>query len=197
MNKRRLLLPCLLIVSALFLAACGGSGGSSDEEQIEESITTSATTADPANCTKLETAAFVEQSSDESGKAALVSCEKEAKDPSSNAKSVEVTKVEVDGSKATADAAIVGGGFDGQTVTIALVEEGGTWKLDRVTRFAKLDTTALAKTFRTQFEASGELTSAQTDCIVEGIEGASQAEAEELLLSGSSEPIVELAEGCS
>ncbi len=193
--KRHLLLSCLVLVSALALAACGG-GGSSDEEQIEEAITTSATTADPTNCTKLETANFVEQSSDESGKAAIKDCEKEAKDPSSNADSVDVTNVEVNGSKATADAAISGGGFDGQTVTIALVEEGGQWKLDQITGFAKLDTAKLGKTFRTQFEASGELTARQTDCIVGGIEEASQPEIEEFLLSGSSTAFVELAESC-
>lgn len=199
MNKPHRLLPCLLIVSALALAACGGSGGggSSDEEQIEEAITMSATTTDPANCAKLETEAFVEQSSKESGKAAYKTCEKEAKDATNNADSVAVSEVEVEGSKATADAAITGGGFDGQTVTIALVEEGGQWKLDQITGFAKLDTAALARTFKTQIEASGELTPEQTACIVGGIEEASQAEVEEFLLSGSSTPFVELAESCS
>ncbi len=106
MKKRHLLLPCLLIVSALALVACGG-GGSSDESEIEEAIETSATTGDPSNCTKLETANFVEQSTGESGKAAIKACEEEAKkDPESKAESVEVTEVEVDGSKATANAAI-------------------------------------------------------------------------------------------
>jgi hypothetical protein len=195
LKKRHLLLPCLLLVSALLLGACGG-GGSSDDEQIEAAITTSATTADPANCTKYETLAFSEQSSDESGQKAVKNCEKEAKDPTNNAKSVAVTKVAVDGSKATANAAIVGGGFDGQTVEIALVEEEGQWKLDEISGFAKLDTAKLGKIFRTQFEASEELTPEQTDCIVGGIEEASQAEVEEFLLSGSSTAFVELAESC-
>jgi hypothetical protein len=195
LEKRHLLLPCLLLVSAFFLAACGG-GGSSDEEQVEAAITTSATTADPANCTKYETLAFSEQSSDESGKAALRTCESEAKDPTNNAKSVEVTKVAVDGSRATANAAISGGGFDGQTVEIALVEEDGQWKLDEISGFAKLDTAKLGDTFRTQFEATEELTAEQTDCIVGGIEAASQAEVEEFLLSGSSTAFVEMAESC-
>jgi ABC-type glycerol-3-phosphate transport system substrate-binding protein len=193
---RHLLLPCLLLLSALALAACGGSSDSGDEESIEAAIIRSATTADPANCTEVETQAFVEQSSDESGAAAVKDCEEEAKDASNNAKTVKVTKVETDGSDATADAAITGGGFDGQVISIALVEEDGAWKLDELTGFAKLDTARLAEIFGEKLEETGELTPEQTSCIVEGIEAASQAEAEELTLSGSSQPLVELAEGC-
>ncbi len=196
MKKRHLLLPCLLIVSALALVACGG-GGSSDESEIEEAIETSATSSDPANCTKLETANFIEQSTDESGKAALKTCEEEArKEPESKAESVEVTEVEVEGSKATANAAITGGSLEGQTVSVALVEEGG-WKLDELTGFVKLDQGALAKVFKTQLEKSGELNAKQTSCIVEGIEKAPQEEIEEIILSGNSTPIEELAKGCA
>jgi ABC-type glycerol-3-phosphate transport system substrate-binding protein len=194
---RHLLLPCLLLLSALALAACGGGGSDSgDEKSIEAAIVRSATTADPANCTEVETQAFVEQSSDESGAAAVKDCEKEAKDASNNAKTVKVTKIEVDGHEATADAAIVGGGFDSQVISISLVEEDGTWKLDELTGFARLDTARLAEIFGEKLEETGELTEAQTSCIVEGIEAASRAEAEELVLSGSSTPLVELAEGC-
>lgn len=197
MKLRHLLLPCLLTISALALAACGGGGSDSgDEEAIEAAIVRSATTADPANCTEVETQAFVEQSSDESGAKALKDCEEEAKDASNNAKTVKVTKIEIDGSEATADAAVTGGGFDGQVISIALVEEEGAWKLDQLSGFAKLDTARLAEIFGEKLEETGELTPEQTSCIVEGIEAASKAEAEELVLSGSSQPLVELAEGC-
>jgi ABC-type glycerol-3-phosphate transport system substrate-binding protein len=198
LKLRHLLLPCLLLLSGLALAACGGGGGdsSAEEDSIEAAIVRSATTADPANCTEVETQAFVEQSSDESGAAALKECEKEAKDSSSNAKTVKVTKVKIDGSEATADAAITGGGFDGQVVSISLVEEDGTWKLDQLTGFAKLDTAKLAKIFGEKLEATGELSPEQTSCIVEGVEAAPKSQAEELVLSGSSQPLVELAEGC-
>ena len=146
MKLRHLLLPCLLLISALVLTACGGSGSDSGEEEaIEAAIVRSATTADPANCTEVETQAFAEQSSDESGAAAVKECEKEAKDASNNAKTVKVTKIKVNGSEATADAAIVGGGFDSQVISISLVEEEGAWKLDRLTGFAKLDTTSWPK----------------------------------------------------
>jgi hypothetical protein len=197
LKKRHLLLPCLLIVSALALVACGGSD-SNAESEIEGAIETSATSGDPANCTKLETANFVEQSTSESGKAAVKKCEEEAeKDPESRAESVAVSEVEVDGSKATANAAIVGGSFDSQAVSIALVEEGGTWKLDELTGFVKFDQGAIAKVFEAQLEKSGELSSEQTSCIVEGIEEMPRAEVEEAVLSGESTAIEELAEGCA
>lgn len=197
MKLRHLLLPCLLLISALALAACGGGGSDSGEEEaIEAAIVRSATTADPANCTEVETLAFAEQSSDESGATAVKECEKEAKDASNNAKTVKVTKVKVDGSEATADAAIIGGGFDGQVISIALVEEDGSWKLDELTGFAKVDTARLAEVFGEKLEETGELTPRQTSCIAEGIEAASTSQAEELILSGSSQPLVELAKDC-
>jgi hypothetical protein len=197
LKKRQLLLSCLLIVSALTLAACGGSG-SSAESEIEEAIETSATSGDPANCTKFKTENFAEQSTGESGKAAIKTCEEEAKqDPESRAESVEVSEVEVDGSKATANAALSGGNFDGQTVSVALVEEGGSWKLDELTGFVKFDQGAIAQVFETQLEESGELSSKQTSCIVEGIEELPRAEVEEVILSGESTSIEELAEGCA
>ncbi len=197
MKKRLLLLPCLLILSALALAACGDSG-SSAESEIEEAIETSATSGDPANCTKFETVNFAEQNTNKSGKEATKACEEEAKkDPESKAESVEVSEVEVDGSKATANAALNGGNFDGQTVTIALVEEEGGWKLDELTGFAKFDQGAIAQVFEAQLEESGELSSKQTSCIVEGIEEMPQAEIEEVILSGNSTSVEELAEGCA
>jgi ABC-type glycerol-3-phosphate transport system substrate-binding protein len=195
---RHLLLPCLLLLSALALAACGGGGSDSgDEDAVEAAIVRSATTADPANCTEVETQAFVEQSSDEKGAKALEECEKEATDASNNAKTVKVTKIKIDGDEATADAAITGGGFDGQVISISLVEEDGSWKLDQLTGFAKLDTARLGKVFGEKLEETGELTPEQTSCIIEGVEAASKAEAEELVLSGSSQPLVDLAEGCA
>jgi hypothetical protein len=195
LNKRHLLLPCLLLASALFLVACGGSG-SNDESEIEEAITTSATSSDPANCTELETQNFVEQSAGESGKAALKTCEKEAADPEGKADSVKVTEVEVDGEKATAQAAVVGGAFDGQALVLALVKDGDQWKLDEITEFAKFDQAAIANQFKTQLEKGGEVEPKTTACIVEGIEEAPQEELEEVILSGDSKPIEELAEGC-
>jgi ABC-type glycerol-3-phosphate transport system substrate-binding protein len=195
LKKRHLLLLSALIVSALALVACGGSG-SSDEDQIEEAIETSATASDPANCTKLETLAFSEQSSGESGKAAIEACEEEAKDPEGKAESVAVSEVEVDGSKATANAAITGGSLEGQMVSIDLVEEEGQWKLDQISGFVELDQGQLAKVFEEQLEKGGEVEPGVTACIVAGIEEAPKAEAEEFVLDPANQALGELAESC-
>jgi outer membrane lipoprotein-sorting protein len=74
--RKHLLLPCLIIVSALALAACGSSGD--ETSKVEEAIETAATTTDPADCSKVQTQNFMEQTSQESGKAALKNCEEEA-----------------------------------------------------------------------------------------------------------------------
>ncbi len=197
MNKRYLLLPCLLIVSALALAACGSSG-SSDEGEIEEAIETSATSSDPANCKKLSTQAFMEQSTSSSGAEAVEKCEEEAEKPEDNAESVEVTNVEVEGEEASADAAFTGSTLNEQSVEVGLVKEGSQWKLNEVEGFAKLDKTALVEALEGQFEKEEtELSEETTTCILEGFEEGSQPEIEELLFSGSTEPIEELAEECS
>jgi hypothetical protein len=195
LNKRHLLLISALLVSAFALVACG-SGGSGDESEIEEAIETSATTSDPANCTKLETLGFSEQSSGESGKAATEACEEEAKDPEGKAESVAVSEVEVDGAKATANAAITGGSLEGQTVSIALVEEDGQWKLDQITGFVKLNQAQLAKVFAEQLEGNKEVAPEVAACIVGGIEGAAKEEAEEFVLDPANQALGELAESC-
>jgi hypothetical protein len=195
LKKRHLPLLFLSIVSALLLLACGGSG-SSDESEIEDAIVTSATSDDPANCTDLETQSFVEQVATESGKAALKSCEEETADPESKADSVEVTEVEVEGDKATAQAAISGGGFDGQALVLALVRDGDRWKLDEIAEFAKFDQGAFVQQFKTQLEKGGEVELETTACIVEALEEAPREEIEELVLSGDSTPIEELAKSC-
>jgi hypothetical protein len=60
MKTGRLLVPASLILLALGLGACGSSG-SGEAAKVEEAIESSATSTDPADCTKLETQRFVEQ----------------------------------------------------------------------------------------------------------------------------------------
>jgi hypothetical protein len=198
LKKRLALIPFLLIVSALVLSACGG-GGSSDEGQIEEAIETSATSVDVSNCTELQTLKFDEQGAQTQGKGAVKACEKELQEPSAKAnkaESVEVSNVEVNGSKATAEAAVTGGGFDGQTLEIDLAEEGGQWKLDELVAFTKFDGAKLVEALSAEFEKDESVEPKLAACIEEGFEEASQGEVEKLILGGSSKPIEELAEGC-
>jgi hypothetical protein len=192
--NRHLVLPCLLIVSALALVACGSSNN--DESQIEEAVETSATSKDPADCKKLSTQHFMEQTTRSEGAEAVKECEANASN-GAGAKSVEVSEVEVDGSKATADAALTGGSFDGQTLKIALVKEDDQWKLDELAGFAKFNEAKVIGILEGQFnEPSSEVSKSQANCIVKSFEEAPQAELEEALLSGSSEGFEEIAGSC-
>lgn len=194
MPRHRLLIPLAILVLALGLAACGSS--ESDEDKIVDVIETSATSDDPASCTELLTQNFVDQVEEGEGKEALKECEEDAADTSDNPDSVDVTEVEVDGSGATANAAFSGGGFGGQTLTIALVEEDGDWKLDEITGFAKFDQAKLVQSFRETFEKEGSIKPEVVACIAESLEELEQAEFEEILLSGSSEGLVEAVQAC-
>jgi hypothetical protein len=193
--KRRLALACFLAFSALALVACGSSG-SGDESQIEEAIETSATSTDPADCTKLQTQQFTEQTTQEKGKAAVTKCEEEA-EAEEGAESASVSNVEVNGATATAEAALTGGGLGGQTVEVALVKDGEQWKLDEVVKFSNFDRAKLVEFFKEEFsKASSELPPKLAGCFIELFQEGSQAEIEELLLSSSSEGFEEVAEAC-
>jgi hypothetical protein len=194
---KRLLVPlALLAFAALAVTACGG-GGSSAEDEVTEVIEQAATTKDPSNCTELQTLRFTEQNTGEKGKAAVKSCEESAKEEE-QAEEAKVSNVSVNGEKATAEAEFIGGSLGSQTLSIALVEEDGAWKLDQIEGFANYNGKALEETFLKRFEESPEgLSKQQYTCIAEGIGKASTAEAEAMFLSGSSIKIEELAKGCA
>jgi hypothetical protein len=177
-NKRILVPLALLVLAAFTLAACGG-GGSSAEDEITEVIETAA-------------------NSGETGKAAVKACEAEAKEEEEQAEAASVSNVSVNGEKATAEVEFEGGPLDSQTLEVALVEEGGSWKLDQIEGFAEYDGKALEEAFLKRFEEEPEgVSQAQYTCIAEGIGKASKAEAKELFLSGSPEKLEELARGCA
>lgn len=193
MSKRLLLLPCLLI-AVLGLAACGGS----DDEGavVEEVIETSATTTDPTDCEKLQTQRFMEQISRESGKAAVEACEDEA-EGEEGADGVTVAAVEVEGSSATAEAALEGGGLDGQTVEVALVKDGDQWKMDEVVKFTEFDQAHLVDGLEAELDKADEVDPRLASCLVEAFEQSSTAEVEELMFGDSPQALEELFEGCA
>lgn len=197
MRKLRLLLPFALLTLLLSfaLAACGG-GGESDEEKIVGMIETSATSTDPANCKETQTQQFMEQTSGGSGGEAVKECEKETQSGEDNPEAVNVSKVKVEGEKATADVEFEGGNFSGQTVEVALVEEEGDWKLNELTGFAKFDPTQLIGALAKKLEEEPEIEPETASCIVEGIEEMRNSELEALVIENNTEPIVEIAEGC-
>ena len=196
MRKLHPMLPLALLALVFGLAACGSS--ESDEDKVVDVIETSVTSTDPADCKELATQAFLEQTELEQGSAAVKSCEESAEDTENDPDSVEVSEVEVDGSAATADVAFTGGSFDGQTLSVALVEEDGDWKMDEITGFAKFDQGKLADTFAEGLQSGEDALDPQlATCFAEVIRELPKAEAEEIVIGGSPEPLVEIIEGCS
>lgn len=196
MRKLHLLLVPALLVLSLGLAACGG-GGESDEGKIEEAIEKSATATDPSACTKYQTQHFLEQTNQESGKAAVKTCEEEAAHEE-GAESADVSSVEVDGSKATAEVALTGSTFNGQTIEIGLVKDGDQWKVNEAIKFTKLNQAKLVEAFEEELsKASNEVNPKFAACFIEAFKQADQGEIEGMLFGGNEKAFEEIAGNCS
>jgi hypothetical protein len=190
------LLPALLLALALGLGACGSSG-ESDEDKIVSTIEEAVTSTDPAICKETQTQAFMEQTSGSaSGSAAVKECEEETKNGEGKPDSVKVSEVEADGGKATADVALKGRIFDGQTLEVALVEEDGDWKLSELTGFATFDPENLVNAFAEQIEKEPEIEPETASCFIEGLEELSNSELESIVVENNTEVFGEIAEGC-
>jgi spermidine/putrescine-binding protein len=193
--SKRLLLPCLIIVSTLALAACGSSGD--ETSKVEEAVEIAATTTDPADCTKLQTQNFMEQTSQETGNAAVKSCEEEAEEEE-NASAATVANAEVNGSDATAEVTLSGGkSLSGQTLEVALVKDDDQWKMNEVIKFTKFDHDKLIETFEREINGSDEGSSKFATCFLKAFEEANQAEVEKLLFHSNGKGFEEIARDCS
>jgi len=107
-----------------------------------------------------------------------------------------VSKVRVDGVKATADV-VSKEGLGGQTFTVALVEEDGAWKLDEVVRIAALDRRAFLREERKGLESGEDRPNPEVaDCIVKAFRQLSKPELEEILLGGSAQAEIAIYERC-
>lgn len=194
MRKRLLLLPCILALSAFALAACSDDSG--DVGEVEEVIKTAVTSTDPADCKKLATQQFMQQGSLERGTAAVENCEEDAEDED-GAKSVDVSKVEVDGESATAEAAVIGGDLDGQVVKVELVKDSDGWKMNEVVEFTDFDHAKLIEALEVGLsEHSSEIDPQLGSCLIRAFEQGTQAEAEELLFGVSPKFFEEVLEAC-
>ena len=170
MSRNRLLALLLVCLALpLTIAACGGDddGGGNDEEEITEVIETAATSTDPADCTELQTQAFLDQTEVADGEEAVAECEESAEDPSGNPDSVEVTDVSVDGDEATASMTPTGSSLDGQTLEVALVKEDDQWKLDEFVDIPEFDAEAYVTNLAAEIDESGELQDARGVCFGE------------------------------
>jgi ABC-type glycerol-3-phosphate transport system substrate-binding protein len=179
-RARFILLILALAAFSFALAACGGDD---DEDQITEAIEFAATSGDPAACTEAQTLRFTEQTTGQQGAAALKQCRRDAEDDTAD--SVDVSNIEVDGDSATAEGAVSGSFFDGQTVAVALVKQDDEWKLDELTGFVDLDRDAFVATIEREFRADPEERQA-TSCVVKNLEGLSDQQFEDLFLNSGS-----------
>jgi hypothetical protein len=173
-------------LAAFALGACGGddNGGSSeDEDQITAAIERAATSADPRACTEVQTLRFTEQTSGEgeTGQAAIQQCEQNAENTAGD--SVEVSDIEIDGDQATAKAAVTGSAFDGQTLDLGLVKEGGQWKLDEFRGLAELNREALIASFKEQLSSEEDLPAQAADCLAQQLQKASDQQLESFVTS--------------
>ncbi len=204
MNPKGLCTLFASLTLAVGLVACGGGddgddgGGepSGDEAAITDVITTTSTETDPTHCTELETQRFVEQTTAETGEDALVECQEDEEDD--DADSVEVTNVTVDGTTATADTAITGGGLDGQAVNLSLIKEGEQWKLDHIESFTTFDKQAYLDATRDRLLASDDppVDETQADCVVTALGEQDDAALQELFLSGDDSQLEQLITPC-
>jgi hypothetical protein len=190
--SRRLLLVSVLVISS-GVAACGGSD--SDGDQISGVIEEVITTTSDEHCTELETQRFVEQVNFATGSEAIESC-KDA-DPDANADSVEVTNVQVDGDRATADALPEGSVFDGQTLRLSLVKEDDRWKLDHADDMVDFDQARFAESYAERLKAGdGPLSDAQAECVGSNLATGPRDVVETAILSGDPEELAPAFQGC-
>lgn len=195
MSKRLRLPPCFLI-AVVFLAACGGSDSGSDEAEIKEVIEKSATTTNPADCKKLQTQKFMEQTSGETGSAAVKECEEEATNEQ-GASSVDTSEVEVDGRSATADVALTGGTLNGQSVEVGLAKNGNQWQMNEVVEFTQFDRAKLVEHLESQFkEHASEVPAQLAACFINAVKEGSEEEVEDLVFGDSLKAREEVARAC-
>ena len=133
---RLTILAAVAVAATLTLAACGGDddGGSDDEADITEAIEESATSNDPSQLHRapdpgVHGADGVRHGT--RGDRVLRGCRETTTRPTASRSS----NIEVDGDAATAEAAVTGGGLDGQTLGLSLVKEDDQWKLDSFDEF--------------------------------------------------------------
>lgn len=194
-GRGALLLVPAVIAAALALAACGGDGDG-DAQAIGEAIERVATTADPAVCTEVQTQRFTEQVVGEgrTGSAAIAQCRSNA--GMGVAEAVEVSGIQVDGTAATAKAAVRGSTFDGQTLVIALVEEDGAWKLDELVGFDDFDRSRMIASFTDELRSTGGLPPKVVGCVGEQLERLSGDQLEGYFVNSDQEAIARVFGPC-
>lgn len=186
----------LVALIALGIAGCGGSDNG-ESAAVTAAIKRASATTDPADCTRLLTQRFVDQTELADGKAALKSCRDDAHDGSGNARSTTVSNVTVAGATAHARAAFEGGDLDGQALNLRLVKQNGRWKLDHMDSFARFDRTRFLRATRSSLQRPPqELPQEAVGCIVGRFNALSDGELQAVFLQSDPGRIASLTGPC-
>jgi hypothetical protein len=198
MRRARLTLLIAASISAMaLLAACGGGGGNSDNDQITGLIKTSVKSTDPADCTKLQTQQFVEQTELASGQAAIQQCRQDASDTSDDPNSVDVTDVSSSGNTGEATVTFHGGGFDGSTLKVSLVKDGDQWKLDKITDIPTFNFPGMVSALSARLHADSTIPPQTADCITQAFSNAGADQVKGIILSGNGDQLTALFSSCA
>jgi hypothetical protein len=201
----RILVPALaVVVAALALAACGGSGddgnsealGGADQAEIAHAVRTAATSSDPDDCTRVETQRYLEQIHFVTGSAAVNACRQDAPDTSDDPDSVDVADIEVDGTNATANETFHGGGFDGSTLSLALIRQGDQWRVDEITGVPTFDLPAFEKAFTQRLSSREGVSGAGTACVTKALNSAGPDAVKGALIGGDASQLLSLIGPC-
>lgn len=163
---------------------------------MEATIRTAVLSHDAAKCTGVLTAALREEMSGKNGRNALRDCREEAVEDKHDTKAVAISHVDIEGDRATAEAAYSGGTFGGQTILLSLAERGGRWKVDQVVRIAKFDRRRFLAGAAVNIADSGEASPDQTRCTVARLGRESQGEIEAVMFHRSEAAEIELTRAC-
>lgn len=193
-NVHRLFVISTALLVAMLIAACGGNG---DEDQIKDVINASVKSTDPADCTKLQTVQFLQQTEFAVGPDALKQCQANAANTTDNPDSVDIADVKVDGENATANVTFHGGSFDGSTVTVALVKVGDQWKLDKITAIPTFDLQGFTRALTTQLLEQGKTPQTAVTCIVDAVNKVGADQLKAVLISGDSSQLTALFAPCT
>jgi len=192
-SVHRLFAISALVLAALLLVACGNS----DEDQITDVIKTSVKSTDPADCTKLQTTKFLQQTELAVGPDALKQCQDDSANTSDDPDSVDVKDINVDGDNATANVTFHGGSFDGSTFTVALIKDGDQWKLDKITDIPTFDLQSFVRGVTDRLLAAGKTPQSVISCISNAVTKVGADQIKQILISGDSSQLTALFAPCS
>jgi hypothetical protein len=180
-GSRWLVLVLFVLAIPFTLVACDGDDNNEDEDEITEVIERSVTTRDPAVCTELQTQRFTEETTGETGQAAIEDCEEDQAEETL-ADAVDVNETDIDDGNASAVATFEGGFIDGQSLEVELVDEDGQWKLDHLVGFADFDRAAFVESLLVGISESPDVPQEALGCIRQRLEGVSDEDLQAVFL---------------